>query len=435
MLGRTFAIVSALLAAAAGVAQLLDRVEIDGPVRVAENVGANYRCWAHFTDGQRLDVTDNAVWEVDQPRFAWFIAPGRLHAADVPGDLEVVIRATYTFGNRTRSDEHGIDVEDGALLWDNGFISNSGEGTGISPPAFPNIRVADDIVVPSPGWFVEGMMYLVHEDGGWSNGGVTEVFVYGDDGEFPGGYLFNAFAGHHRFATGRTYFGRAEFRYFTRRLRFLLPPGRYWVGARHPNASGSGTAYWEEGQSVRERRYSVSLDAGRTWGRGVRIYDPVFQLRGVPIRVTQLDGFQVTQGYHVAGSLLALLTSDDRYVVIGTVKQDSLSLPAAQIEVQGSAGNHPLSFLSVGVEASAFDENLGQRIEMFNFTESRWVRLDERPAFLNDERLDLVLPGNPRDWVHPFLGTFRVRIGYVDWGVSAATAFARVDHVEFIAAG
>lgn len=52
-----------------------------------------------------------------------------------------------------------------ALLWDNNVIPNGVGARALSPPAFPNIRVVDDIVVRAPGWAVDTNPHVRHR--GW----------------------------------------------------------------------------------------------------------------------------------------------------------------------------------------------------------------------------------------------------------------------------
>lgn len=419
----------ALLGVAAQ-AQVLDRVEIEGPVSIPEGGQASYRCWAYFTDGQRLDVTQSATWEVDQPQFGRFVQPGRFEAFQVNQDVLVTLCATFSLGGRTRSDDYLVQIENGSLLWNNGFNTGTGQGTPLSPPSFPNRRAADDIVVPSSGWLIEGMMYLVNADAGWQDGGTTEVFLYTDAATLPGTRLFSLFTGHLRLATGATYNGKPEYRYFTTGLKFALPEGRYWIGVRHPNATGGGTAYWEANLGAVEHPFAVSFNEGRTWQRGPTGLDPVFQLRGTPLTVATLESFAVTRGFHVSGGLPALTNSDDAHLIIGTVKQTSLSTPVAQLEVQASVGNSPVGHVVAVVEASVLLPPMLQRVEMFNFLQNRWVVVDERLAATNDSRTPVIAPGRGEEYVHPLLRSVRLRVGFVDLGLSVATVHTRVDQVH-----
>ena len=54
-----------------------------------------------------------------------------------------------------------------AILWDNGIVPNGVNGRAISPPAFPDIRVADDFTVPAgETWWIDDAHFNVIEDGG-----------------------------------------------------------------------------------------------------------------------------------------------------------------------------------------------------------------------------------------------------------------------------
>ena len=58
-----------------------------------------------------------------------------------------------------------------ALLWDNGMTPNGFSGRAISPPNFPDIRVADDFTIAADGGFtIEDFHANVIQDAGWSDG-------------------------------------------------------------------------------------------------------------------------------------------------------------------------------------------------------------------------------------------------------------------------
>lgn len=157
------------------------------------------------------------------------------------------------------------------LLWDNNLETDGVSGRPVSPPAFPNYRNVDDIVVPEgQEWHITGFNYQLLEDNDWLHGGWTEVYVWGDVGRRPGGErLFSQVVEHTRVATGNMYFGRFAYKFYAPGLSINLEPGRYWIGLRNPQASGSGTAYWltsDGGPDGMGTESSwISLDAGQTW--------------------------------------------------------------------------------------------------------------------------------------------------------------------------
>lgn len=196
------------------------------------------------------------------------------------------------------------------LLWDNNLETDGVSGRPVSPPAFPNYRNVDDIVVPEgQEWHITGFNYQLLEDNDWLHGGWTEVYVWGDVGRRPGGErLFSQVVEHTRVATGNMYFGRFAYKFYAPGLSINLEPGRYWIGLRNPQASGSGTAYWltsDGGPDGMGTESSwISLDAGQTWvpvGGGEQ---NAFEVHGAvvpePVSLVSL------------GSLLAALTLRQR---------------------------------------------------------------------------------------------------------------------------
>ena len=178
------------------------------------------------------------------------------------------------------------------LLWDNNIKTNGRSGRPISPPMFPNWRVADDFVVRNGSfWWIARVFYSAIEDPTWvwDDGDGIEMFVYEDtDGNGPGKIIATRTAGGSKVATGNTYFGRAEYRYRAELGDFVkLGPGTYWVGVRHPTAGGTGTNWWMTSDGGRDGKRSstgyFSLDSGNTWEPGGDIWHHAFEMRGEDI--------------------------------------------------------------------------------------------------------------------------------------------------------
>ncbi len=129
------------------------------------------------------------------------------------------------------------------ILWDNNIVWDEIRAIGISPPFFENQRVVDDFVVPAgPGWRVTDLRFHILEDNDWSNGGFSEVFIHA--GARPGNETYHATFTHERAASGQTGFGRRAYYYRVSGLDVSLEPGTYWIGIRHPFASGGTSSYW-----------------------------------------------------------------------------------------------------------------------------------------------------------------------------------------------
>lgn len=125
---------------------------------------------------------------------------------------------------------------------------------------------------------------FVIEDGAWQSGSTIDVYFYADNDGVPGslrGYLreleFSKVA-------GASYFGRRGFIYTIQLGGLHVPPGRYWLGARNPEASGSGTNYWMSSDAGRDGGGTsagyFSLDGGATWAPEYTARPKAFQVYG-----------------------------------------------------------------------------------------------------------------------------------------------------------
>lgn len=175
------------------------------------------------------------------------------------------------------------------LLWNNGLEHNRdecglGSGRAISPPSFPDIRVADDFVVPDGGWLIEQISGLVIEDTTFERGDRLTLFIYADAGDRPGEITHEITGDYVHVATGETYYGRAEYQYWLEDLDLQLDEGEYWLGLRNPDGAGSGTNYWlcsctPQGQQSSTGYFALDGVSWTTEGAG---WHHGFQLFGVP---------------------------------------------------------------------------------------------------------------------------------------------------------
>lgn len=175
----------------------------------------------------------------------------------------------------------------GDLLWDNNIMSNGAGGRAVSPPAFPDIRVVDDFIIEDEGgWGLESFQYGVIVDDEWIDGDITEVFIRENVGgrDPVGPELANTLVGHTRVDTGDDYFGRDYFIYSTESLDVILEPGAYWIGLRHPRATGKGTSYWARSDGGRNGPGTsdayFSLDGGETWVDAGKGWTHAFEIQG-----------------------------------------------------------------------------------------------------------------------------------------------------------
>jgi hypothetical protein len=159
------------------------------------------------------------------------------------------------------------------LLWDNGS-RDDWIARAISPPAFPDIRVVDDFVVPTAGWRIEELHFRILEDGGWTDGGVLDVYIRETDPDTGGPVAGeNADLVHvstdYRREKAECYWGRCSYDYFVEDADIGLEAGRYWLGIRNPNGGGAGTNYWWTSAGDRDAEGTstgyFSLDRAETW--------------------------------------------------------------------------------------------------------------------------------------------------------------------------
>ena len=155
------------------------------------------------------------------------------------------------------------------IKWDNNIVADGFSGRALSPPVFPDIRVADDFVVPTGGTVIKDAHFGIIEDAGWVDGGVLEVNFYADTGAGPGALVASRSGAYDRMATGRQLFDRDEYHYWIEFDGVALDSGTYWVGVRNPDGGGAGTNYWLTSDGGPDGMGSstgfLSLDAGNTW--------------------------------------------------------------------------------------------------------------------------------------------------------------------------
>ena len=106
------------------------------------------------------------------------------------------------------------------ILWDNDLIPDGVDGRAISPPVFPDIRVVDDFVIPDgEEWIIQDFHTNIIEDGGWTDGGVAEIYIYADNANSPGKLIVSLtdlpFT---KMFTGDIFFGREDFDYWIEHL-------------------------------------------------------------------------------------------------------------------------------------------------------------------------------------------------------------------------
>ena len=326
------------------------------------------------------------------------------------------------------------------LLWDNHMRGDGTGGKAVSPPGFPDIRVMDDLIIDSDdAWLITGFHAGTIEDDGWTHGDVTEVYVraHDPDTDLPvwreGNELFNVVLPHRRMATGDQYFGRDAYNYWFEGLSIPLEPGIYWIGFRHPEAGGAGTAYWLEGpggpDGIESRDYAFSLDRGATWipeGHHVS-----FEIHGSHGLLAAAERFEVTRGVRIQGGTISIQSSDDEYLVVEARRPSSVSQPSVQVVVESTSPVESPAALSIRVEASVLLEGPIQWIDLYDFEVDDWERVDERLATQDDSVVEVTITESPERFIEPGSRNLRTRVSHYDPGLTFAGWIARIDQVQW----
>jgi hypothetical protein len=324
------------------------------------------------------------------------------------------------------------------LLWDNGLRPNGYMGRAISPPAFPNIRVAEDIVAGPNGWIIREAHINVIEDGGWEDGGVITMLIFADTGNGPGKLLRDVTTEFTKMDTGDDYFGRSDYDYWIEGMNVELAPGSYWVGFRNPKGGGAGTNYWMSSDGGRDgpgtRSGWFSLDGGDTWTPEGINFIHCFELWGEPSNVPMIRPhfFEVMFGVTTHGGLLSLVDSDDDRLEIAARRPSSVSKPSAQIVLEGRTEDPGVTRLTFHLEAAASVTSAIQWIDLYDFEAGAWVRLDTRTATREDSVVEVV-PDDAGRFVDP-TGLMRARVSHWDPGIPIAGWSAQIDQAVWIVA-
>jgi hypothetical protein len=328
-------------------------------------------------------------------------------------------------------------VASGDLLWDNELTPSGVMARAISPPAFPNIRVADDFVVPPEGWTIRSTHLNVIEDTGWTHGGLLTVFVYEDTGNGPGRAIHTETGPFVRMATGDVYFGRPGFDYWYEGLEIEIAEGSYWIGFQNPAGGGAGTNYWQISDAgpdgINSSTGWFSLNSGDTWTPEGDTWHHAFEIRGEQGigSIALPQRFEVTRGVRVAGGLLSLTASDDDYMRIEARRPSAVSQPSVQVVVESAVGSDPARRITFTLEAATSIRDLIQWIDFYDFDDDRWRRMDTRTATTGDSVTVVTEADDPDRFVDDETGIVRARVSFWDFGSPIARWSGRIDRTTW----
>lgn len=334
----------------------------------------------------------------------------------------------------------GGNADQQDMLWDNQLITNGVMARAVSPPAFPNIRVVDDIfVTPGTQWHIESLKADLIEDSNWTHGGRISVYVWLSDGNRPrnGNVNMIAFSERvvERFRTGNTYFGRPDFHHTARNLDITLPSGQYWIGIRHPLGGGSGTAYWfttdvagTDGDGTSTGFFS--LDSGGTFNPEGAGWHHAFELRGHEEPTVPVTSIQVVRGERVSGGTISLSRSDDDRYIISARRPTAVGQPSVEVIVEGRDTPGDVTWTSFTLESKVTAWPVRQQIELWSFETNNWHLIHERIAIADDffsfRRLRARRNEAPGRYVSAN-GTVRARLTWFDLGVTSVGWTVQID--------
>jgi len=178
-----------------------------------------------------------------------------------------------------------VDGASADLLWDNGIVPNGFSGRAMSPPNFPDMRVADDVTFRT-GFQISDFHANVLEDDGWTHDGMITLEVRANTGYGPGAIVATHRGEFTRTDTGDDYFGRDDYEYWIEGIDIGLGAGTYWMTIRNEGGGGSGTNYWLTSDGGFDGAGSstgyLSLDGGETFNPEEGNWNHAFVMMGVP---------------------------------------------------------------------------------------------------------------------------------------------------------
>ncbi len=147
----------------------------------------------------------------------------------------------------------------------------------------------------------------------------------------------------------------------------------------------------------------------------------------VPQRTAFPRDFVVNRGVLSGGKVEDLFASDDRRVSIQARRPTKIAANSVEIEVSAIVSTDVISALRYTLEAGASGSPASQNIEMFNYDTERWERMDQREAPSADTPLNVEIVDDPSRFIHPVTCEVKVRVGYLDLGVTFPSWGGRFD--------
>lgn len=155
----------------------------------------------------------------------------------------------------------------------------------------------------------------------------------------------------------------------------------------------------------------------------------MFVIRQQPTNLVA-SATQTLQGQNTSGALAEIVASDDNYIFLRSVRNNSRT---AQLQQQITFGGtwQSLNAFSIKLE-SAGDHGLTQQVEAFNSANNRWDIVDSRTASATDTEIEIPITTNAGQYVN---GSRQVIVRVTFFGPNFPTLLtrrARFDRCELV---
>jgi hypothetical protein len=138
--------------------------------------------------------------------------------------------------------------------------------------------------------------------------------------------------------------------------------------------------------------------------------------------------FSVIRGSLTSGVLGDLASSDDSRVVCGLGPINSQGSPIT-VEVNAVSPNQTAQTLSMTVELQVTGSNMGQTIEMWDWTTSQWVQIDSRPASTNTDLSVTVAGTNVNRFIQAGTRAIKAQVTTRFTGIFSSNYSLKLDQV------
>lgn len=208
-----------------------------------------------------------------------------------------------------------------------------------------------------------------------------------------------------------------------------------WQGGTHTTTSVDWL--WDEEISANRRTFEYTFTQPGTYPYYCIPHPD--HMRGTIVvneTLTEISpsSFEVWRGVYISGTLEDLLESDDRRVVIEQRYPFTPMDPNAGIIARATSNIQNPSKITLLVEVSS---NFGpasnsiQLIEAYNFSEMRWITLDQRETSSHDSTITLEITQGASNYVEPGTRSLAMRVGVYDRGAFLPSWRLSIDWIRW----